>query len=242
MKIEVCVDNIESAIIAEQAGADRIELCTALPLGGLTPHYSLIKAATQKLSIPVYVMIRPRAGDFLFNADEQQMMIDDIEMAKQLGAAGVVIGALTVNAEIDIALTKMLMQSAQSLDVTFHRAFDLCRDPLHALQQLIELGCSRILTSGQAATAAQGQTLLTQLVQQAQQKISIMAGAGINADNALTIAQQTGVTELHLSGKSYRPSKMQYQNSQAAMGQNAKEDTQILVTDFAKINAVRKLF
>ncbi|OBX03867.1 copper homeostasis protein CutC [Gallibacterium genomosp. 3] len=242
MKIEVCVDNLESALIAESAGADRIELCAALPLGGITPSYALIKTVIEQLTIPVHVMIRPRAGDFLFTPQEQQIMLTDIEIAKQLGAPSVVIGALTEQAQIDLILVKRLIQSAKGMGITFHRAFDLCSDPYLALQQLIDLGCQRVLTSGLATTAEQGIHCLANLVHQANHQITIMAGAGITANNADKIAQQTGITELHLSGKSYHPSKMQSEHIQAIMGQDANTDTQLLVTDFNKIATVRRLF
>ncbi len=242
MKIEVCVDNLESALIAESAGADRIELCAALPLGGITPSYALIKTVIEQLTIPVHVMIRPRAGDFLFTPQEQQIMLTDIEIAKQLGASSVVIGALTEQAQVDLMLVKRLIQSAKGMGITFHRAFDLCCDPYLALQQLIDLGCQRVLTSGLATTAEQGIHRLANLVHQANHQITIMAGAGITANNADKIAQQTGVTELHLSGKSYRSSKMQSEHIQAIMGQDANTDMQLLVTDFNKIATVRRLF
>ncbi|HDR1020860.1 TPA: copper homeostasis protein CutC [Pasteurella multocida] len=240
MKLEVCIDNIESALTAEQAGADRLELCGCLSVGGVTPPYSLIKSAVNLVKIPCYVMIRPRAGDFLFSSNEVQMMLDDIQIAKDLGAKGIVIGALTENAKIDLKTCEKLVSAANGLGVTFHRAFDLCQDPFESLEQIIALGCERILTSGQKATALQGKNLLKQLVEQANDRIKIMAGAGVNTENALEIISETNVQELHLSGKSYRLSTMKLQ-SDAVMGNNAEEDQKIWITDFDKIQAVRKL-
>ncbi|MGC7589870.1 copper homeostasis protein CutC [Bisgaard Taxon 46] len=239
MKLEVCIDNIESALTAEQAGADRLELCGSLSVGGVTPPYSLIKSAVNLVKIPCYVMIRPRAGDFLFSANEVKMMLDDIQIAKELGAKGLVIGALTEKAKIDLATCEKLIQAADGLGVTFHRAFDLCQDPFESLEQVITLGCERILTSGQKTTALQGKNLLKKLVEQANDRIQIMAGAGVNAENALTLISQANVQELHLSGKSYRLSAMKLQ-SDAVMGNNAEEDQKIWITDYDKIQAVRK--
>ncbi|MGC6360372.1 copper homeostasis protein CutC [Bisgaard Taxon 45] len=238
MKIEVCIDNIESVFIAQHAGADRLELCGCLSVGGVTPLYSLIKSAVNLAQIPCYVMIRPRAGDFLFNTHEVKMMIDDIHLAKQLGAQGIVIGALTQHAEIDLSVCERLIQAAEGLGVTFHRAFDLCRDPITSLTQLIQLGCERVLTSGQKANAIAGQPLIKQLVELASNRITIMAGAGINAENAAWLAENTGVSELHLSGKSYRLSEMQ-SHAEAVMGENSQDDQKIWRADFSKIQAVK---
>ncbi|HHT7855597.1 copper homeostasis protein CutC [Pasteurella multocida] len=238
MKLEVCIDNIESAIIAENAGADRLEICSSLALGGLTSSYSLIKNVINIVNIPCYIMIRPRAGDFLFSTQEVNMMLDDIRLAKQLGAQGIVIGALTKHADIDLSVCETLIQAAEGLGVTFHRAFDLCRDPVTSLEQLIQLGCERVLTSGQKASAVEGQPLIKQLVSQASNRIRIMAGAGINAQNAALLVKNTGITELHLSGKGYRLSEMPY-HANAVMGENGENDQKIWRTDFDKIRAVK---
>ncbi|SUC09954.1 copper homeostasis protein CutC [Pasteurella canis] len=241
MKIEVCVDNIESVFIAEQAGADRLELCGCLAIGGVSPQYSLIKSAVNFSQIPCYVMIRPRAGDFLFNHYEVQMMVEDIQIVKSLGAKGIVIGALTEQAEIDVKICETLIHAADGLGVTFHRAFDLCHNPFDSLEQLIALGCERVLTSGQKTTALHGKDLLKQLVKQANKRISIMAGAGVNAENAQILVKNTGIEELHLSGKSYRLSQMK-QQSDAVMGIDAEDDKKIWISDFNKIKAVKALF
>lgn len=176
MKIEICVDNIESALLAQYAGADRLELCGCLALGGVTPPYSLIKVAVNLCDIPCYVMIRPRAGDFLFSDLEVEMMEQGIYMAKQLGAQGGVIGALTPQATSDVTCCQRLVKAAMGMGITFHRAFDLCADPYIALEQLIELGCERVLSSGQQSSAFEGKETLHKLVQQAQGRINIMAG------------------------------------------------------------------
>lgn len=238
MKIEICIDNIESALIAEKAGASRLELCACLAVGGITPSYSLIKSAVELCQIPCYVMIRPRAGDFLFSEQEIQMMEQDIKIAKQLGAKGVVIGALTTKAELDLACCERLIKAADGLGITFHRAFDLCQAPQQALEKIIHLGCERVLTSGQKITALAGTNLIKELVEQANGRISIMAGSGINSDNVIDIIQQTGIQEVHLSAKTYRPSQMQ-QYSQAIMGNQNIDDQQINIADFIQIQQIK---
>lgn len=242
MKIEVCVDNIESAITAAQAGADRLELCSALALGGLSPSLAFVKTVTQYVSLPVVVMIRPRAGDFLFSPQELEIMLTEIEQFKALNISGFVIGALTPNAGIDMAVLEKLVQSIQGVEMVFHRAFDLLADPNLAIEQLIDLGFSRILTSGQRQDAYQGRKQIATYVKQAKGRISIMAGAGVNANNAPQIVAETGVAELHLSGTIYRPSLMNYSHCQSVMGRSSKEDSQINITAFEKIAHIRKLF
>ncbi|TNH04299.1 copper homeostasis protein CutC [Testudinibacter sp. TR-2022] len=237
MKVEVCVDNIESIHTAQKYGADRIELCGALALGGITPNYGLIERALAAAQIPLYVMIRPRAGDFLFSVDEVGMMQSDIRLAKKCGAQGVVIGALTEKADIDIATCQRLIDCADGLGVTFHRAFDLCRDPQTALEQIIELGCERLLTSGQQQSAVAGVDLIRDLVRQADQRISIMPGAGVNASNARQILQISGAQELHLSAGGYRHSAMLV-NEAPSMGKDSRQDQQINITDGKKLQAV----
>ncbi|MFQ1049940.1 copper homeostasis protein CutC [Avibacterium paragallinarum] len=242
MKIEVCVDNIESAITACQAGADRLELCNALALGGLTPSYAFVKTVLHYVSKPVVVMIRPRAGDFLFNDKELSIMLTDIEMFKQLGVAGFVIGALTEKGELDIPCISSLIEQAKTKEITFHRAFDLLLNPESSLETLVELGCHRILTSGQHIDAYQGREKIASYVKQANNRISIMAGAGVTAINAQAIVAETGVRELHLSGKKYRRSLMDYQHCRAVMGDNSAQDYQIAITEFQQIEKLKKLF
>ncbi|MEH0742793.1 copper homeostasis protein CutC [Vibrio cholerae] len=248
--IEVCIDHIESLHHALKGGATRIELCSALALGGLTPsaglmrlagRYRALRDSTQRENtqrgldsnakgIPIYAMIRPRQGDFIFSEQDLECMLHDIDTAAQSGLQGVVIGALTADGKVDTHMTSQLVERAHAhqLGVTFHRAFDQCQDPDEALETIISLGCERVLTSGLALTAPEGVTVLKQLVIQARERIVIMAGAGVNASNAHELINQTGVTELHLSGKTLRPSLMR-SHSQAAMGEI--DDYQIPVTD-----------
>ncbi|PKH06517.1 copper homeostasis protein CutC [Moritella sp. Urea-trap-13] len=227
--IEVCVDNIESLLTAQQAGADRIELCSALPLGGLTANAGFVQKALDLATVPLYAIIRPRAGDFIYSEQEIDIMVSDIKFMTLLGIQGVVIGALTPEGDIDKAALKRLMTASRDIGVTFHRAFDLCNDPQTALEILIDAGCERVLTSGQQATAEQGCDLITALVAQAGDRISIMPGAGVNPENAKKIIKLTRVSELHLSGKTTRKSTMK-PNATVQMGTEAEADSLIAIT------------
>ncbi|NQZ91665.1 MAG: copper homeostasis protein CutC [Moritella sp.] len=235
--IEVCVDNIESLLTAQQSGADRIELCSALALGGLTPNAGFVQKSIDLATIPLYTIIRPRAGDFVYSEQEIDIMVSDIKFMKLLGIEGVVIGALTPDGDIDEAALKRLMSASRDIDVTFHRAFDLCNDPKQALEILISAGCERVLTSGQQAKAEQGCELIKQLVVQADGRISIMPGAGVNPENAEKIIELTQVKELHLSGKTTRKSAMK-PNSAVQMGTEAEADNLISITCAKTISAL----
>ena len=200
MKIEVCVSSVETAIAAYQLGADRVELCLAPIVGGLTPNYGLIEACVEQTDMEVSVMIRHNEGGFVYSDDDIDIMLKDIEMAKVAGATGVVFGCLTEYNLVNHDQCEMLISRAQALglDVTFHRAFDFLEDPFQGLEVLIDLGFDRVLTSGQKQTAEEGISLIQQLVRSANQSICIMAGSGINAGNALKIAR-TGVDAIHFT-------------------------------------------
>ncbi|UJF17879.1 copper homeostasis protein CutC [Vibrio sp. SS-MA-C1-2] len=243
MTVEVCVDNIESLETAIVAGADRIELCSALSVGGLTPSVGLIKYAVEKSNTPIFAMIRPRAGDFLFSEAESKMLIDEAEMILAMGVDGIVIGALKANGDIDLALIEQLVYLAQKhgKSVTFHRAFDYCADAEVALEQIIKLGCDRILTSGQAPTAELGIKRLKQLITQADSRISIMPGAGVTVNNIAQIVDMTDCVEIHLSGKTSRQSEMVFYPEGIAMGSSQDDDTNISVTSFAIIKEVTNI-
>ncbi len=196
MTLEVCCANLGSVMAAKAGHAHRIELCEALELDGLTPNAKLIQEAVES-GVAVQVLIRLRAGDFVYTAEEIEIMAQSIRLAKSLGAHGVVIGALTPEGDIDKEAIRRLMQETEGLSVTFHRAFDVCRRPQKALEDIIALGCHRLLTSGQAPTAEAGIPLLRELVTQAAGRILIMPGAGVNPRNAMHILQETGATEIH---------------------------------------------
>ncbi|WP_027697315.1 copper homeostasis protein CutC [Vibrio litoralis] len=240
MKIEVCIDNIESLHTAIAAGADRIELCSALALGGLTPSLGLITQAVAVSSIPIYVMIRPRDGDFVFSDEEIHFMEHEIHTYKQLGVNGVVIGALNPDATINEDALRRWTTAAQGVGVTFHRAFDLVANPLESLELLCHYSIERILTSGLQPTAPEGKAMIKYLVETAQNRLSIMAGAGVNDNNALSLAN-IGVTELHLSGKGQRISNMLHQHSQISMGTESCDDW-VSITDYDKVKKIVRLF
>lgn len=196
LTLEVCCADLQSVRAAVEGGAHRIELCQALALDGLTPSAGMIEQAVD-MGIHVQVLIRPREGNFMYDRDEVSCMQHDIRHARKLGASGVVIGALRPDGSIDEETIRRLAGEAEGMDITFHRAFDVCVRPEEALEQIISLGCHRLLTSGQAATAEQGIPLLRKLVKLSAGRISIMPGAGVNAQNARHILDQTGAYEIH---------------------------------------------
>lgn len=238
-KIEICANSVESAVKAQQAGAYRVELCAGIPEGGTTPSFGEIRMARQLLNhTKLHVIIRPRGGDFLYSPIEQEIMLHDIKVARQLGADGVVFGCLTAEGDIDVPLMKKLMNGVGEMSVTFHRAFDMCSNPKEALEQIIELGIDRILTSGREATAEIGIPLLKELVEQADGRIIIMPGCGVNASNIRKIAEETGTYEFHFSGRSAVESGMIYRNPKVSMGGTVKiEEYLNEVTDPEKVKA-----
>lgn len=238
--IEVCIDNIESLHYAQQGGATRIELCSSLALGGLTPSIGFMKQAARHSAIPVYAMIRPRQGDFLFSNEDIEIMLEDINAAKQAGLQGVVLGVLDDEGQVDATILKSLMKEAGPLGVTFHRAIDQCPAPFDALDVIISAGCERILTSGLEANALAGAGMLKRMVDYCGNRLSIMAGAGVTAENVAEIIQRSGIREVHLSGKSTRPSNMASYASRVHMGHADVDDFSIPVTSAEKIAAVAK--
>ncbi len=240
MKIEVCAYSLESCLNAQQAGAARVELCGGLGEGGTTPSAGLIAAVRENIQIDLYVMIRPRGGDFVYEKSEIDVMRRDIDIAKSLGVDGVVLGVLLPNGEVDVRRTSDLVKHAQPLGVTFHRAFDLTPDPLAALEAIIEAGCERILTSGQKSTAPQGAKLLAELVKQASGRIEIMAGGGVSAANAAELAA-TGVDALHLTGKAFRPGRQTYFPADISMAGEIPDERSVLYTDPERVAVVVRL-
>ena len=196
LKLEVCCGDLQSVRAAKDGGAHRVELCRALEVDGLTPSAEMMEAAIG-MGIPVQVLIRPREGDFIYNENEVEAMLRDIRMAKKLGANGVVIGALRPDGSVDEETIRRLVGESEGLSITFHRAFDVCTKPLEALEQIITLGCHRLLTSGQASTAEQGISLIRKLVEQSAGRLIIMPGAGVSVKNARRILSETGTHEIH---------------------------------------------
>jgi copper homeostasis protein len=207
LRYEVCVETADGVRAALAAGADRVELCADLAVGGTTPSAGLIEWAVRAARgrIGVHVLVRPRGGDFVFDGDEEDVMARDIRAAKTAGADGVVIGALTPGATVDVALTARLMSLARPLSVTFHRAFDETTDPVAAFGDVLELGADRLLTSGGSATALAGSGVIRELVDRSGGKIEVMAGSGVTERTAAEIVRRTGVRELHFSARAAAP-------------------------------------
>ncbi len=218
IKTEICINSPESAAAAQQGGAERVELCANLLEGGTTPSIGAVKTARAAVDIGLHVIIRPRGGDFLFNQYEIDTMKHDIEAMKALGIDGVVIGSLTETGEIDIPQTKALIEIAQPLSVTFHRAFDMCRDPYQALETLIELGVDRVLTSGQEESVIEGIELIKELNDKAGDRIIIMPGGGITPRNITKLVDYTGVKEVHFAAMKTIHSGMNFRNDRVYMG------------------------
>lgn len=211
-ELEVIAFNIESCITAEKNGASRIELCANPSEGGITPSAGMIAEARKSTSIQLFPIIRPRGGDFLYSDQEFNAMMYDIETCWNLGCDGVVIGMLTKEGNVDIKRCAQLIENAVDMSVTFHRAFDRVSDPLLALEQIIELGCKRILTSGLKPTVMEGIDMLKQLVQHAGSRITIMPGSGVRSNNIIQLAEMTGANAFHSSARKNISSEMNYLN------------------------------
>ena len=220
-KIEICVDNTQSAIDAQNAGAQRIELCDNLPEGGTTPGYGKISSTRDNLDIRLNVLIRPRAGDFLYSDTEIDNMRRDIEICGECGVDGIVIGILRSDGEIDVERTARLVELAHPMSVTFHRAFDMCLDPIKGLEDVIAAGSDILLTSGQKNSAVDGVDLINKLVLKAGRRIIIMPGSGISESNIAMIAKETGAKEFHLSARKVIESEMIYRRDGILMGNTA---------------------
>ncbi|PZR24869.1 MAG: copper homeostasis protein CutC [Citrobacter freundii] len=208
--IEIATSDFITTRSAVEGGADRIELCANLAEGGTTPSAGMIRQCRESFDVLLYPIIRPRGGDFLYTEEEFQIMLHDVKLCRELGCDGVVIGMLLADGRIDLPRTTQLVQAAYPLGVTFHRAFDRCVDPFAALEQLIEAGCERILTSGQKPAAPDGVEMIAQLNKTADHRIIIMPGSGVRVDNVRQLADQTGCTELHSSLRRKAKSRMDF--------------------------------
>ena len=233
--LEICVDSVESAINAERGKATRLELCSNLIIGGTTPTQSLFEEVKKNVNIPINVLIRPRFGDFLYSDYEVNIIKNEIKMFKKLGVDGIVVGILTKNGEIDLDNMKKFIEGAQDIPITFHRAFDVCREPLKAFYQLQELGVQNILTSGQSQDCLRGKKLLKELVKistkNSKNKTEILVGAGLNIENIDEIVNFTGATNFHFSGKRIKQSSMEYRKENVNMGLKEFSEFEILETD-----------
>jgi copper homeostasis protein len=208
--IEIATTDFSTTQSAVEGGADRIELCANLTEGGTTPSYGTIRQCREAFALPLYPIIRPRGGDFLYHKGEYETMVHDVKLCKQLGCDGIVIGLLNMDGTIDIARTSELIKLAYPMEVTFHRAFDRCPDPFVALEELIEMGCTRILTSGQQPTVNEGVEMIAQLNKSADERIIIMPGSGVRKENIKMLAERTGCMEFHSSLRGKEKSNMKF--------------------------------
>jgi copper homeostasis protein len=240
INMEVCANSVTSALAAEQGGAIRVELCANLAEGGTTPSYGEIAMAKKQLNIEVFPIIRPRGGDFLYSDLEFELMQEDIKICKSLKCEGIVTGILTAKGKIDRERCAVLLKLAKPMAVAFHRAFDMTDNLEEALEDLIELGFVRVLTSGGKASAAEGAAVLEKLVLQAGERIAVMPGAGIHIDNIASLIAQTGAKEFHGSARKKAGSAMIYRNNQLNMGLDS-EEYQTLVTDADEVKKLLEL-
>jgi len=242
MKLEIVVYNIESALKAQEGGADRIELCDNPGEGGTTPSYGTIEIVRQNVSIDVYVIIRPRGGDFCYSSYEYHSMKRDISQCQRLSVDGIVIGILNPDGTLDKKRCKELITQARPLKVTCHRAFDMTRDSFEALEDCIEAGFDRILTAGQRALASEGADLIGRLIQKANGRIAIMPGSGVNENNVETIVAVSKAKEIHFSAMTLKDSRMIFKNSNiAGMGSNEGSEFKLRVVDPERIKKMRAL-
>jgi len=237
--LEICIDSVESGIIAERSGADRVELCSNLYEGGTTPGPGTIRIARKELNIGLYIMIRPRGGDFLYSDIEFSIIKEDIRIAREEGADGIVAGILTADGHIDIPRTSELVELASPLPLTFHRAFDMTSEPFTAMEDIIRCGAHRILTSGHTNLVINNINLIKELIKKAGNRIIIIPGSGINENNIAGIINETGAVELHLTGHRTINSKMRYQKQNIFMG--GIPDIQEFSRKIADENRIRKI-
>lgn len=237
--LEICVDSVESAITAESAGAGRLELCSALSEGGITPSAGLIESVRRNTDFRIHVLIRPRSGDFLYSDSEFSVMRRDIDTAGECGANGIVTGLLVRDGTVDLERTALLVEYASPMTVTFHRAFDMSRDPVKAMEDVITAGATTILTSGQARTAIEGAGVIKSLVAAAGNRIQIMPGGGINEYNISLLATSTGAKEYHMSARREIESRMTYRRKGIYMGaQHLQSEYTLKNADAERIRSV----
>jgi len=235
--IEIATTDFTSTQSAVEGGADRIELCAALTEGGTTPSYGTILKCRNSFSVELFPIIRPRSGDFLFSDAEFEIMIEEVNLCRDSGCNGVVIGILNKDGTIDVERTSKLVELAYPLEVSFHRAFDRCKDPFKAKEQLIEIGCQRIITSGQRPTAPEGIDLIAQLLKAAGQRIIIMPGSGVRKENIKELAEKTGAIEFHSSLRSKEKTKMEFIHPAFANNEESYSNPAI---DAEEVKALRK--
>jgi copper homeostasis protein len=236
--IEVCVENTDGLVVAQEAGADRVELCASLLEGGLTPSFGMVEVALARATVPIHVIVRPRGGDFLYSAIELEAMLADVRQLRAMGVAGVVVGCLTPAGAIDEGRMTALVETAGPLSVTCHRAFDMTADPLLAVEALVRSGVARVLTSGQEATAEAGAVLIRKVVQAAAGRLGVIACGGLRADNIAAVRAACQPDEMHFAALWRVPSGMAFRNPRIAMGgTDAAHEYTLTVSDAAAIRA-----
>lgn len=239
--LECCVDSIESALLAEAGGADRLELCSGLAIGGLTPSVAVFRKIQKNCSLPIHVLIRPRSGDFLYTDWEFDAIQDEVSLFQHEGAQGVVIGCLTADGKLDQKRMETLCNKAGKLSVTLHRAFDMCKDPLEALESACQIGINTILTSGAKNSCMEGQALLKQLIAVASDRLEIMIGGGVNAAVIQSFLETTDASCFHMSGKEEIPSAMQFRNKEVSMGSFGFDEYSIWRTSEEAIRQAKQI-
>lgn len=239
--LECCVDSVESAIAAKKGGADRIELCSALVIGGLSPSQALYQKIREQVDIPIRVLLRPRFGDFCYTDFEHEIIKEEIKSFRNLGADGIVIGTMKPDGTLNLEQMKEFIKEAQGMPVTLHRAFDMCKDPLVTLEEVRKLGISTILTSGQKNTCVDGIELLKELVEKAQGETEILIGGGVDASVIPMLAEKTKAKVYHMSGKISMESKMCYRKQDVSMGVASVSEYEIWRTSEKRVREVRKI-
>lgn len=226
--IEICVENVDNALAAERAGADRVELCASLLEGGLTPSYGMVRQALERLAIPAIVMVRPRGGDFLYSDIEYAAMLDDVRAFRDMGCAGVVFGCLKPDGTIDEDRMAELTREARPMQAVCHRAFDMTRGHIEAVEALVRCGVSRVLTSGRHSTALEGMQVLTETIAAADGRLDVLVCGGIRLHNIAEVVEKSGAREIHFSAGVEQPSPMIYRNPDVGMGGGTQDREYLL--------------
>jgi copper homeostasis protein len=238
--LEICVDSVESAVAAERGGAQRIELCSDLLEGGITPSPGLLERVRKRLGIDVFVMIRPRGGDFCYTAEELSIMKADIEHVKQLGADGIVLGVLDTDGYVDVERTRDLVEQATPLPVTFHRAIDVSADFADSLEKIIASGAERVLTSGGRRRVADSTRDISQAIRQTRGRLIVMVGGGLNPENIATVADETGAAEYHASLNTGVPSPVRFRNDSLFLGADLEREYMRYIVREEDVRALRE--
>ena len=239
--LECCVDSVESAIAAKKGGADRIELCSALVIGGLSPAQALYWKIREQVDLPIRVLLRPRFGDFCYTDFEHEIIKEEIRSFRKLGADGIVIGTMKPDGTLNVEQMKKLIEEAQGMSVTLHRAFDMCKNPFMALEEARKLGINTILTSGQKNTCIDGVELLKELVEKAQGETEILVGGGVDASVLPVLAEKTKAKAYHMSGKISMESEMRYRKQDVSMGIASVSEYEIWRTSEKRVREARKI-